>query len=74
MATELEQADADAMLLVEAFAFGLWDEYMAARKTDVSNRIAARFRGSSSGSPTGPIPGVGTPTNPSGADDAGNFS
>ena len=60
MATNLEQADADAMLIVEAFAFGKFDEYLAARQADVSRRIAERYGTGSGGTPAGPIPGVGT--------------
>lgn len=47
MATELEQADADAKLIVEAFALGQWDKYQAAWTADVVKRIDAKF---------GPVP------------------
>lgn len=37
------QADGDAALAAEAFAFGVWDKYMAAKVNDITRRINERF-------------------------------
>lgn len=39
----IKQADGDALLAAEAFAFGMWDKYMAARCNDINRRINDRF-------------------------------
>lgn len=40
---ELEQADKDAMLIVEAVATNQWDKYFAGWSQDVSRRIDERW-------------------------------
>jgi hypothetical protein len=39
----IKQADEDALLAAEAFAFGVFDKFIAARTNDVINRINERF-------------------------------
>ncbi len=55
----IKQADGDALLAAEAFAFGMWDKYLAAKCNDINRRINERF--GSSGDATS----VFQPANPS---------
>ena len=69
--SELEQADKDSMLLVEAFVLGqgdpsIWQQYMNGWASDVERRIHERFPNSPPRSPgpvsgTEPIPGTDPP-------------
>lgn len=38
-----KQADEDALLSAEAFAFGMFDKYLAAKAHDINRRINERF-------------------------------
>jgi hypothetical protein len=38
-----QQADDDAHLAAEAYAFGVWDKYVAAKVNDINRRINDRF-------------------------------
>lgn len=49
----IAQADGDAALAAEAFAFGVWDKYMAAKTNDIIRRINDRF--GTTGDATSPI-------------------
>lgn len=54
----IKQADEDALLAAEAFAFGLWPEYVKAKAHDINRRINERF------GTTGDAPGTAGPANP----------
>lgn len=63
MADELNQADRDAMLIVEAFALGqrdpaVWDAFIQGWTADVYRRLNAKFGTSLEPSPPGD-PGTG---------------
>lgn len=42
-AARTKQADDDALLAAEAFAFGVYDKYLAAKTHDINRRINERF-------------------------------
>ena len=43
LARQVEEADDDAILAAEAFAFGMADEYLAYKQADIRKRLGERF-------------------------------
>ncbi len=48
----LALSDDEALLAAEAFAFGVWDKYVAAKVHDINRRINERFSTTGDGSTT----------------------
>ncbi len=63
---DIQQADDDAVLAAEAFAFGRGPRYMAARAYDVEQRIQQRYPGSPTIDPPVPDVPVADPGRPDG--------
>lgn len=57
-AARLKAADDETLLAAEAFAFGMWDKYMAAKTNDINRRINERF------GTTGAATSTATPASP----------